>query len=56
MKGYKRYCKEDIMDRRDFLKSAALSAAVIGVAAEVLVADRSYPVKVEPGLFEKINR
>jgi superoxide reductase len=45
-----------IMYRRDFLKSAAVGALSMGVAAEAFGADRYYPVKVDPGLFENINR
>jgi superoxide reductase len=44
------------MDRRDFLKSAAIGAVSMGIAAEAFGADRSYPVPVDTGLFENINR
>ena len=44
------------MDRRDFLKSAAVGALSMGVATGAFGAERSYPVSVDPGLFETINR
>jgi superoxide reductase len=44
------------MDRRDFLKSAAVGALSMGIAAEALGVDRYYPVSVDAGLFETINR
>ncbi len=44
------------MDRRDFMKSAVISALSVGVAKEVFGADRFYPVKVDASLFETINR
>ena len=44
------------MDRRSFLKSAAIGTVVAGAAAEVLAAERYFPVKVDQSLFETINR
>lgn len=44
------------MDRRAFLKSAALGSLAIGVAAEASAVDLFYPVNVDPGLFQAINR
>jgi superoxide reductase len=44
------------MERRDFLKSAAIGTFSAGVAATAFAAERYYPVKVDPGLFETINR
>ncbi len=44
------------MDRRDFLKSAAIGAAMIGIAGDVFGAEQFYPVSVDPNLFQTINR
>jgi superoxide reductase len=44
------------MDRRDFLKSAAISTLSVGIAAEAFGSDFFYPVNVDPGLFAAINR
>ena len=44
------------MDRRDFLKSAAVSVAAVGIGQSVFAEDRSYPTKVDAKLFEAINR
>lgn len=44
------------MDRRTFLKSAALGSLAMGVAAEALAVDLFYPVNVDPSLFQAINR
>ena len=44
------------MERRVFLKSAAIGTLSAGIAASAFGADRYYPVKVDPGLFETINR
>jgi len=44
------------MERRDFLKSAAIGTLSAGIAAAAFGADRFYPVNVDPGLFETINR
>lgn len=44
------------MDRRDFLKTAAVGTLSMGIAAEAFGADRFYPVKVDATLFETINR
>ena len=44
------------MERRAFLKSATVGALSAGIAATAFADDRYYPVKVDPGLFETINR
>lgn len=44
------------MERRNFLKSAAIGTLSAGIAASAFGAERYYPVKVDPGLFETINR
>ncbi len=44
------------MDRRTFLKGAALSSASIGLAGLVSAADLYFPDKVDMTLFEGINR
>ncbi len=44
------------MDRRTFLKSAALGAAVAGTAAKALASEEYFPAKVDQSLFETINR
>jgi superoxide reductase len=44
------------MDRRTFLKTAALGSIVTGIGASVASAERYFPVKVEQSLFTEINR
>lgn len=44
------------MDRRTFLKSASVGAVAVGIAGNVLAAERNFPTKVDQGLFETINR
>lgn len=44
------------MDRRDFLKSAAVGTLSMGIAAEALGIDRFYPTGVDKTLFESFNR
>ena len=44
------------MDRRDFLKSAALGSLALGVASEALAVDLLYPTNVDPNLFQTINK
>ncbi|AAR34050.1 class II SORL domain-containing protein [Geobacter sulfurreducens] len=44
------------MDRRTFLKTAALGAMAAGIAREAAAAGRYYPVKADQSLFETINR
>jgi len=44
------------MDRRHFLKSAAIGTAAIGMTATAFGAEQFYPVKVSPDLFKEINR
>lgn len=44
------------MDRRTFLKSAAIYSMMSGVGATVAFAERYFPVKVDQSLFNGINR
>jgi superoxide reductase len=44
------------MDRRAFLRNAAVGTAVMGLAGSAFGAEQFYPVKVDPGLFQTINR
>jgi superoxide reductase len=44
------------MERRLFLKSAVLGTMALGVARDAFSTEKYYPVKVDQGLFEKINR
>ncbi len=44
------------MDRRNFLKSAAIGTAAAGIAGTAFGAGQFYPVNVDPALFETINR
>lgn len=44
------------MDRRLFLKTAALGTLTTGLAATVASAERYFPVKVDQSLFQDINR
>ena len=44
------------MERRDFLKNAAISTLAIGISTEAFGIDRFYPTKVDQGLFDTINR
>ncbi len=44
------------MKRRDFLKSAVAGASVLGMAGKVFAADMFFPVNVDKGLFQTINR
>jgi len=44
------------MDRRTFLKTAALGSIVTGISASVASAERYFPVKVDQALFTEINR
>jgi superoxide reductase len=44
------------MDRRSFIKAAVITTAVFGVAGEAAHAEVFYPTKVDPKLFETINR
>ena len=44
------------MERRDFLKNAAISTLAIGISTEAFGMDRFYPTKVDQGLFDTINR
>ena len=44
------------MDRRTFLKSAAMGAAAVGIAKETFAAEKYFPVKADQSLFETINR
>ncbi|WP_298435715.1 class II SORL domain-containing protein [Geobacter sp.] len=44
------------MDRRMFLKHAALGAAAVGVARTAAAAEMYFPVKADQSLFATINR
>ncbi len=43
------------MERRDFLKTAA-GTLVLGLAGDAFGVERSFPTKVDQGLFDTINR
>jgi superoxide reductase len=44
------------MDRRTFLKTAAIGSVATGITATVASAERYFPVKVDPSLFTDFNR
>jgi superoxide reductase len=44
------------MDRRTFLKAAAIGSVTSGLTATVVAAERYFPAKVDQTLFENINR
>ncbi|MGC2061753.1 MAG: class II SORL domain-containing protein [Thermodesulfovibrionales bacterium] len=44
------------MERRSFLKAAAVGTAVIGTARELFAAEKYFPSKADQALFENINR
>jgi superoxide reductase len=44
------------MERRIFLKAATWGIASVAVAKGVFAADKYFPVKVDPKLFDNINR
>jgi superoxide reductase len=44
------------MNRRAFLERATIGAAAVGIAPGALAAQQSFPTKVDPSLFETINR
>jgi len=44
------------MERRSFLKAAAIGTAVIGTASELFAAEKYFPSKADQALFENINR
>ncbi len=44
------------MDRRMFLKTAVAGSVAAGVAGTAAAAGRYFPTKVDPSLFEGINR
>lgn len=44
------------MDRRTFLKSAALGSIATGIGATLASAEQYFPVKVDQTLFTNINR
>ena len=44
------------MDRRTFLKIAAIGTVTSGLGAGVAAADRYFPTKVDQSLFDNINR
>jgi superoxide reductase len=45
-----------MMNRRTFLKSAAIGAAAAGITGRALAADKYFPTKVDASLFETINK
>jgi len=44
------------MNRRYFMKSVAVASAAIGIGGRAFGEERFYPMKVNPGLFQTINR
>lgn len=44
------------MERRTFLKSAAIGTVALGIVPEVSAVERYFPTKADPNLFETINR
>ena len=44
------------MDRRTFFKNVAIGTMAAAVADKVAAAEKYFPVKVDQGLFETINR
>jgi len=44
------------MDRRNFLRNATIGAVALGAAKGMLAVDQNYPTKVDPNLFQSINR
>ncbi len=44
------------MDRRTFLKAAAISSVASGLGATMAAAERYFPGKADQSLFENINR
>jgi superoxide reductase len=44
------------MDRRTFIKTAAIGTVATGMSATLAAAERYFPVKADQSLFETINR
>jgi len=44
------------MDRRTFVKTAALGTLVVGMSGKTFASERYFPGKADPSLFETINR
>ncbi len=44
------------MDRRTFLKAAAIGSVTSSIGATVAAAERYFPVKVDQSLFDSVNR
>jgi superoxide reductase len=44
------------MDRRTFLKTATVGTLLAGTAGEAFAVEKYFPVKVDPSLFQTINR
>jgi len=44
------------MDRRTFLATTAIGSLAAGVSSAAAAAERYFPLKVDPTLFESINR
>jgi len=52
----KQYSQEETMDRRTFVKTAALGTLAVGMSGTAFAGERYFPSKTDPGLFETINR
>ncbi len=44
------------MDRRAFLKRAAMGTVAVGIAREAFAVDKYFPVKADQSLFQTVNR
>ena len=44
------------MDRRTFLKSAAIGSVVTGISATIASAERYFPINVDQSLFPVLTR
>jgi superoxide reductase len=44
------------MDRRDFIRTAAIGAVAVGFAGEAMASEIFDPTNVDPKLFEAVNR
>ena len=44
------------MERRTFLKTAVIGTVAIGAAKDIFAAEKYFPSKADPALFENINR
>ena len=48
--------EEELWDRRTFFKSVAIGTMAAGVAGQIHAAEKYFPSKVDPSLFETVNR